>query len=50
MKTYAAYTEEEKRAELTALRGEYESWKAKELKLNMARGKPSKAQLDEISD
>ena len=28
----------------------YESWKAKNLKLNMARGKPSKAQLDLVSD
>ena len=25
---------------------EYESWKAKGLKLNMARGKPSKKQLE----
>ena len=25
---------------------EYESWKAKGLKLNMARGKPGKKQLD----
>ena len=28
---------------------EYESWKAKGLKLNMARGKPSKKQLDLVS-
>ncbi|MFR5404044.1 MAG: hypothetical protein ACLTG0_00270 [Oscillibacter sp.] len=28
---------------------EYESWKAKGLKLNMARGKPSKQQLDMVS-
>lgn len=28
----------------------FESWKAKNLKLNMARGKPSKAQLDAVSD
>ncbi len=28
----------------------FESWKAKNLKLNMARGKPSKAQLDIVSD
>lgn len=32
--------------ELTA---EFEGWKAKNLKLNMARGKPSKAQLDSVS-
>lgn len=50
MKPYAAYTETEKQAEMSALRQEYESWKAKGLKLNMARGKPSQAQLDEISD
>ena len=29
---------------------EFEGWKAKNLKLNMARGKPSKAQLDTVSD
>ncbi len=28
----------------------FEGWKAKKLKLNMARGKPSKAQLDIVSD
>ncbi len=28
----------------------FEGWKAKNLKLNMARGKPSKAQLDVVSD
>ena len=28
---------------------EFEGWKAKNLKLNMARGKPSKAQLDSVS-
>ena len=28
---------------------EYEGWKAKGLKLNMARGKPSKKQLDLVS-
>ncbi len=28
----------------------FEGWKAKKLKLNMARGKPSKAQLDLVSD
>lgn len=28
----------------------FESWKAKNLKLNMARGKPSSAQLDLVSD
>ena len=27
----------------------FEGWKAKNLKLNMARGKPSKAQLDTVN-
>ena len=29
---------------------EFQGWKAKNLKLNMARGKPSSAQLDLVSD
>ena len=32
------------------LLSDFEGWKAKNLKLNMARGKPSKAQLDLVSD
>lgn len=32
------------------VKGHYESCKAQQLKLNMARGKPSKAQLDAVSD
>lgn len=36
--------------EYNKLSSEYEKWKAKSLKLNMARGKPSKEQLDMVSD
>ena len=36
--------------EYDKLSSEYEKWKAKGLKLNMARGKPSKVQLDMVSD
>lgn len=35
--------------EYNKVSAEYESWKAKGLKLNMARGKPSKKQLDLVS-
>lgn len=42
-------TSEMKTAYTQAL-AEFESWKAKNLKLNMARGKPSSAQLDLVSD
>ncbi len=35
---------------LTEAKAAFEGWKAKNLKLNMARGKPSKAQLDIVSD
>lgn len=50
MKKYADFTPEEKAAELAVLKDKYEAQKAKELKLNMARGKPGKAQLDMVSD
>ena len=40
----------EMKAAYTQALADYESWKAKKLKLNMARGKPSKAQLDKVSD
>lgn len=49
MKPYAAYTKEELTAERMALLEELERWKAKGLKLNMARGKPGKEQLDLVS-
>lgn len=35
--------------EYTALQEQYEAWKTKQLSLNMARGKPSRAQLDMVS-
>ena len=36
---------EHRKSEYDKVSAEYESWKAKGLKLNMARGKPSKKQL-----
>ena len=36
---------EHRKSEYDKVSAEYESWKAKGLKLNMARGKPGKAQL-----
>lgn len=50
MKTYPQMTQEERAAELERLRQEFEALKAKGLQLNMARGKPGKAQLDLVSD
>ena len=38
-----------RKSEYDKVSAEYESWKAKGLKLNMARGKPSKQQLDLVS-
>ena len=49
MKPYADYTRSERCAEYTALQEQYDAWKAKQLSLNMARGKPSRAQLDMVS-
>ncbi len=46
MPTYAEMTTQELQAEHGALVREHESFKAKGLALNMARGKPSSAQLD----
>ena len=46
MASYADMTADELRAELAALEEEYAGYKAKGLSLNMARGKPSAAQLD----
>ena len=40
---------EHRKSEYDKVSAEYESWKAKGLKLNMARGKPSKQQLDMVS-
>ena len=47
------YTNMEKEAlqqELTAVKQTYNGWKAQNLKLNMARGRPAKVQLDLVSD
>ncbi len=43
-------TEAQMKTALNACLAEFEGWKAKNLKLNMARGKPSSAQLDLVSD
>ena len=53
MKMSIAYkdrTQAELKAEYEAVKAQYEALKAQELKLNMARGKPGKAQLDMVSD
>ncbi len=50
MKPYAQLTAPERRAEYEALLSRYEAYKAQKLSLNMARGKPGKAQLDLVSD
>ena len=49
MKEYRNLTRPELEAELSAVRAEYDALKAKGLKLNMARGKPGKQQLDMVS-
>ena len=49
MKPYADYTRSERCAEYAALQEQYEAWKTKQLSLNKARGKPSRAQLDMVS-
>ena len=50
MKKYAEMTLSERQAEYAAVKAAYEQQKALGLKLNMARGKPGKAQLDAVSD
>ncbi|MBR7123123.1 MAG: aminotransferase class I/II-fold pyridoxal phosphate-dependent enzyme [Oscillospiraceae bacterium] len=50
MSKYAEKTVAELEQEYRAVVAEFESSKAKNLKLNMARGKPSKQQLDAVSD
>ena len=50
MTAYAKLSAEERKAEYARLRQEFEDLKARGLKLNMARGKPGKAQLDLVSD
>ena len=46
MKAYAQMSKEELQEELLQVRARYEELKARGLSLNMARGKPGKAQLD----
>ena len=46
---YMDLTAAERKQEYDKVAAEYAAWKAKGLKLNMARGKPSKAQLDMVS-
>ncbi|MGM9562887.1 MAG: aminotransferase class I/II-fold pyridoxal phosphate-dependent enzyme [Faecousia sp.] len=50
MKPYAQLTAVEREQELSALRERYQNFQARGLSLNMARGKPGKAQLDLVSD
>lgn len=50
MKRYTSCTPEELKQELSFTRDHYEALKSQGLKLNMARGKPGKAQLDMVSD
>lgn len=50
MKKYFEMTDSERAEELKTLRSQLEEYKNLGLKLNMARGLPSKAQLDMVSD
>ena len=50
MIAYAKMSAEERKAEYARLQKEFEKLKASGLNLNMARGKPGKAQLDLVSD
>ena len=50
MSTYAARTKEELNKELELVKAHFEDLKSRALNLNMARGKPGKAQLDLVSD
>ena len=50
MQTYQALTLEQRRAEYAALQARYADYQAQKLSLNMARGKPSRQQLDMVSD
>jgi hypothetical protein len=46
MMEYCKASKQALQAELAALQAQYDACKAKGLKLDMSRGKPSKAQLD----
>ena len=50
MTPYSCMTKEQLQNELTQVKAQYDALKAKNLNLNMARGKPAKAQLDLVSD
>ena len=50
MTAYSQMTAEERKAEYARLQKEFEALKAQGLRLNMARCKPGKAQLDLVSD
>ena len=50
MKKYTEMTLAERQAEYAAVKANYEAQKALGLKLNMARGKPGKAQLDLVTE
>ena len=50
MTAYPQMTAEERKTEYARLQKEFEALKAQGLSLNMARGKPGKAQLDLVSD
>ena len=47
---YKSMSAQQRREEHDRVLAEYEGWKARDLSLNMARGKPGKAQLDMVSD
>lgn len=47
--TYARMNAEERKAEYTRVQQEYRALKEKNLNLNMARGKPSKVQIDQAN-
>ena len=49
-KLYTEMTAEELKAEQKALESRYDAFKAKNLKLDMSRGKPGADQLDLSSD
>ena len=50
MTAYPEMNAEERRAEYARLQKEFDDLKVRGLSLNMARGKPGKAQLDLVSD
>ncbi len=50
MKPYAQLTPAERKEEYARLKAEFDALKARNLSLNMARGKPGKQQLDLVSD